>query len=156
MNYAKLNPEAAVGRFAAIVVDLYAGDDRLSADEDILSLLKQLESLRAGVEDVPLQRSVSLPSSLDAADKLDANDPAAARAIREAVVKLYADKPWAAAAVERCKLAWRPAPPPEITPPPERAFDERSSPDTRHLPHGPPARAGQHPLLREMILGHAP
>ncbi len=46
-----------------------------------------------------------LRERMNAADQIELSDPQAARAIREAVVKLYADKPWAAEAVERAQAA---------------------------------------------------
>jgi hypothetical protein len=46
-----------------------------------------------------------LSERLDRADQLAASEPARARAIRKAVVELYQEKPWAAAAVNRARQA---------------------------------------------------
>ena len=106
MNYAKLNPEMAVERLSAIV-DLYGGDARLTpADSAALKLAQQqAQSLQNQIEQRAAADLLLLSGRLDVADALESTDPTTARAMREAVVKLYSDKPWASAAVERAAAA---------------------------------------------------
>ncbi len=105
-NYIKLNPEIAEERLAALV-DLYSGDEQLPAkDQESLELARQkLDVLRGQIRDRAAADLRLLDRRLDAADQLENTDPAAARAIRAGVVKLYADKPWASAAVDRAVAA---------------------------------------------------
>ncbi len=106
MDYAKLNPEIAVERLSAIV-DLYDRDDSLSpADTAALKLARQQwKVLTNQIEQRAAADLRVLLGRLDAADVLENSDPAAAAAIRQAVVKLYAGKPWAARAVARAEAA---------------------------------------------------
>jgi hypothetical protein len=106
MNFAKLTPDLAYQRLVAII-DLYGGDASLpAADQEWLKLArKRAESLKNQARENAQKDSRLLAERLDAADQLEQTDPAAARAIREAIVKLYADKPWAAPVVERAQAA---------------------------------------------------
>ena len=106
VSYSKLNPETAAERLAALV-DLYGGDASLSGeDAESIKLARwQLQQLRDQIREQADAELRLINARLDKADSLDHNDPAAARAMREAVVKLYRDKPWAAAAVERADAA---------------------------------------------------
>ncbi|MBI2823975.1 MAG: protein kinase [Planctomycetia bacterium] len=106
INYARLNPERAAERLTALV-DLYATDGQLSAaDRESLKLARlQLERLRSQIRENVVADTRLLGARLDAADQLEKTDVAAARAIREAVVKLYGDKSWAATIVERAQAA---------------------------------------------------
>ncbi len=102
MSQAKLNPELAAQRLAAIV-DLYGNDDGLpAADQESLTLARQhLGQLKSQIDERSRYDVQILLGRLDAASALESTDPAAARAIREAIIKLYSDKPWAAIVVER-------------------------------------------------------
>ena len=64
---------------------------------------RHLERLRKQVAGYAAQYLETLLDRLDLADSLDQADPPRARAIREAVVDLYAAKPWAAKAVTRAR-----------------------------------------------------
>jgi len=104
MNYARLNPQLAVDRLQAIV-DLYKGDESLQpSDAEALKLTqRKLELLRGQIQEQMVNEIGLLTARLDAADRLQPTDPAGASAIRTAVVELYRDKPWAAAAVDRAQ-----------------------------------------------------
>lgn len=106
MNLARLNPQQAAEKLQAIV-DLYRGDAKLSpADAEALLLSKRrLDILNGQMAEQMARETRLLSQRLDAADQLQATDPAAARTIRSAVVELYRDKPWAAAPVERAQAA---------------------------------------------------
>jgi hypothetical protein len=66
---------------------------------------RQLGRLRRQVAQQAQEDLRVLASRLNQADDLARTDPAAARAIRRAVVELYGDKPWAAEAVRRAETA---------------------------------------------------
>ncbi|HEY1599970.1 MAG TPA: serine/threonine-protein kinase [Pirellulales bacterium] len=102
MSHARLNPEVAEQRLQAIVA-LYDGTQSLDvSDQETLRLArKQWELLRGRIQQQSSEVLQVLTQRLDTADQLQQTDPTAARAIREAVVKLYGDKPWAARAVDR-------------------------------------------------------
>ena len=106
MNYARLNPQLAVEKLTAIV-DLYRGDVKLSSsDAEALLLTKhKLDLLRGQIGEQLAVETRLLAERLDAADQLQASDPAEARMIRSAVVELYRDKPWAGALGERAQAA---------------------------------------------------
>ena len=102
MSQAKLNPELAAQRLAAIV-DLYGNDDGLlPADQESLALARQ----HLATVEIADRRAAATTCRFCWADstrreRMESTDPAAARAIREAIIKLYSDKPWAANVVER-------------------------------------------------------
>ncbi len=67
-----------------------------------MALARQhLGQLQAQIEERARYDVQVLQGRLDAADALENSNPAAARAMREAIIKLYGDKPWAAPVVER-------------------------------------------------------
>jgi len=102
MSYAKLNPELAVQKLGAII-DLYGNDDQLSRDdrETLESARSQWKLFQTQIAHRTEADTRQLLARLDAADRLQNSDPATARAVREAIVRLYSDKPWAAAIVAR-------------------------------------------------------
>jgi serine/threonine protein kinase len=102
MSLAKLNPELAAQRLQALVA-LYDNDGGLlPADQESLTLARQhLAQLEAQIEERARYDVQILQGRLDAANALESTDPTAARAMREAIITLYSDKPWAAPAVER-------------------------------------------------------
>ncbi|HEY2839776.1 MAG TPA: protein kinase, partial [Pirellulales bacterium] len=106
MNFARMNPQLAAEKLKAIV-DLYDGDEKLPpTDAEALLLAKRkLDLLRSQIDEQLAGETKLLTLRLDIADRLQPQDPAAARRIRNAVVELYRDKPWAAALVERAQAA---------------------------------------------------
>jgi eukaryotic-like serine/threonine-protein kinase len=106
MDRAKFNPAEGMAKLQA-VVDLYGSGAGESEDtQQCLQLAqRQLERLRKQVAQQAHEDSKLLNNRLNHADDLARTDPPAARAIRRAVVELYADKPWAAEAVRRAESA---------------------------------------------------
>jgi eukaryotic-like serine/threonine-protein kinase len=102
MSLSKLNPELAAQQLTALIA-LYDNDGGLlPADQESLALARQhLAQLQTQIEERARYDLQILQGRLDAANALESTDPAAARAMREAIIKLYSDKPWAAPVVER-------------------------------------------------------
>ncbi|HVU89825.1 MAG TPA: protein kinase [Pirellulales bacterium] len=104
MSLAKLNPELAAERLQALLA-LYDNDGGLlPADQESLKLARQqLAQLQAQIDERSRYDVQVLQGRLDTADALASTDPAAAREMREAIIKLYSDKPWATPVVERAR-----------------------------------------------------
>jgi len=66
---------------------------------------RQLETLRKESEKYAAEQTSLIEERLDAADALRSSDSERAAAMYRAVVTLYAEKPWAAAAVRRARDA---------------------------------------------------
>ena len=111
INYARIEPERGMTRLQALI-DLYEGVARSGPTSQCIELARRrLEELRkrtgpVGDESLPL-----IEDRLVEARGLHADDPERARAIYAAIVELYADKPWAAGAVERARGALGEMPP---------------------------------------------
>ena len=82
----------------------------MPADQESLKLARQhLAQLQTQIEEHHRYDVQILQGRLDAANALESTDPAAARAMREAIIKLYSDKPWAShPAVDVRRPIWRP------------------------------------------------
>jgi serine/threonine protein kinase len=106
INYVRLDPELGMARLQALI-DLYEhGTDRAGTTGQCLELARRrLERLRREVDQrVPGQRA-AIADRLDLAERLAETDPESARAMRQAVVELYGDRPWAAEGVARARAA---------------------------------------------------
>ena len=105
-NYAWLDPEMGVKKLQALV-DLYGRDSEITGPTgQCLELARrQLEKLRAEIGKSNPEHLKRINSRLELADKLITSEPEEAVAIWKAVVELYAQKPWAAAAVSRAEEA---------------------------------------------------
>jgi serine/threonine-protein kinase len=105
-NYAWLSPDQGLAKFQALV-ELYG--DRADVNGPIGQWVElaqqQIKRLRANVEAVNAQSLQQVESRLQTADQLRKKDPAAARAIWQAVVELYRDRPWARNAVQKAETA---------------------------------------------------
>ena len=114
MNYAHLDPELGMKKLQAIIA-LYEQQDRAAAQNEMCLKLarSQLAQLRKQVEKRSAEQLALLEERVKAADDLRTSDPQQAQAMYRAVVELYANKPWAAAAVRRARHALE-------TPPAER------------------------------------
>ena len=66
---------------------------------------RRLESLQEQIERNTPDLLAWLEDRLDQADKISEEDPEAARGIRQGVVDLHGDKPWAAEVVDRARRA---------------------------------------------------
>ena len=89
------------------LVDLYNHSEIGKGTTEICLQLasRRLVRLRKEVEQIATKQLDVLNERLDAADKLRSEQPERAAAIYRAVVKLYADKPWAAEPVRRARKA---------------------------------------------------
>jgi serine/threonine protein kinase len=105
-----IDPQQALARFQAIVA-LYGGEDdpALSkvgqkAVSDCVALAKQqITALEATAERLQTEERMAIRKQLERAASMTEKDPAAAQGIRQAVITLYADKPWAADLVEQAR-----------------------------------------------------
>jgi len=104
------NPEEAIEQLQAIV-DLYGdrADDSGPTGQYLQLVQRDLKSLRLKLDEWEAQDLGVLNARLDRADELARGDSAEqrqqAQEMRRAVIQLYADKPWAAEAVQRARDA---------------------------------------------------
>lgn len=70
---------------------------------------RQLKRIQERLAAQAQQELTLIQTRLDLADQLQKTDPARSRSLRQAVVTLYGDKPWAAPAVKRAQTGLRPA-----------------------------------------------
>jgi serine/threonine-protein kinase len=106
IRYARLAPEQGIARLQALI-DLYGHEaDDAEPTARCLELARlRLKELREQVDRAAPDVQALLKERLAEADRLRATDPARARAIYRAIIELYADKPWAAAAVRHARNA---------------------------------------------------
>lgn len=119
------NPDLGMVKLRALL-DLY--EDRTDRSGPMGACLelarRRLQRLQEEVRERASGCLRVLEERLRRAEELDKSSPEAARGIRNAIVELYGDKPWAAAVVNRAKAALAPS-----------AHQETS------LPKSPPARS---------------
>jgi hypothetical protein len=106
MNYSQLDPELGLAKLEAIVA-LYdrPGTEKEPTGQCLTLVRRRLAQLRHDVAKRSAEQLQLLEERLRAADALGAEDPARARTMYQAVVELYANKPWAATAVRRAREA---------------------------------------------------
>jgi serine/threonine protein kinase len=106
IRYLRLDTEAGMAKLQALI-DLYSRPEAsVEPSAQCLTLARrQLDKLRQEAAKNAAGQIELLNSRLDAADKLRAEDPARAAAMYRAAIELYADKPWAAAAIRRARDA---------------------------------------------------
>lgn len=104
------DPATALAQFQAIVQLLRDDRDPTAtaverrAAEQCLSLAeKQIEQLQGVVEQTQQQQRLLIRRQLERADKLAADKPDEAAAIRQSIVTLFGDKPWAADLVNQAQ-----------------------------------------------------
>lgn len=102
INIARLDPAAGIVRLQALV-DLYENaPEKQEAQRACLELAKRrLKELQAAEARSGAALLPSILERLDHADALRKTDPESARRIYDAIVELYGNKPWAAAATAR-------------------------------------------------------
>ncbi len=100
------DPERAETRLQALI-DLYANAGDVSKDDrECLELAaRQVARLRLEVETLAAQNLSAIDERLAKAAALAPNDPEAARSIWQAIIELYAEKPWAAEKVAIARQA---------------------------------------------------
>ncbi len=104
------DPATALPQFEAIV-QLLAEDrdpaatppEQRAAEQCLQLAKKQIESLTALVEKTQQQQRLLIRRQLERAEKLAAEQPAEAAAIRRSIVTLFGDKPWAADLVSQAR-----------------------------------------------------
>ncbi|HOM19195.1 MAG TPA: hypothetical protein PK777_15805, partial [Thermoguttaceae bacterium] len=122
---ARTNPDLAVVKFQALL-DLYENrSDRSGTTGMCLELARRrLQRLRQEVEQRAAGGLQVLQERLHRAEQLEKTSPETARAIRQAIVDLYADKPWAASAVAQAKTAL-------VSPIPSRSSSPNAKPSEK-------------------------
>jgi serine/threonine-protein kinase len=105
-GYLQTDPDKSAAKFQA-VIDLYDAKSNQSLPGGYC-----IELARRRIKDIEKEREAhaeeqlpQLQSRLDRADETKADDPKHAEAMYRAVLELYADKSWAAPAIERAKAA---------------------------------------------------
>ena len=106
ISYVRLDQERGMARLQALI-DLYEhGADPFGPTGKCLELARRrLERLRAKLDQRSPGQLAMVVKRLDRADQLARTHPKTARQMRQAVVELYGDKPWAAEAVARARAA---------------------------------------------------
>jgi hypothetical protein len=110
VGYLNLEPEVGEARLQAIV-DLYGRKTETSSttSQCVELVRRRLARMREEIKDASAEQIIFLKERLDAADAMRAGDPQTAKAIDQAVVRLYANKPWAAPYVDRAANALKQA-----------------------------------------------
>ena len=105
------DPYKALTKLRALV-DLYRDwkDSSGSVGKCLELVRRQIEQLRQYAEKDKEESVKELERRLEQAEELHRTDPDTAKAIREAVIKLYQDKPWAASAVQQARKALQASP----------------------------------------------
>lgn len=108
IGYAYFDPETAAGKLRALL-EFYGDRQDLSGPTgQILELARRrLERLERRIDFYVDPRRARIRERLAEADRIERDDPEAARRIRQAVVVLYGTKPWAAEEVTRAQEALR-------------------------------------------------
>lgn len=117
IHLSQTDPEQAMVKLRSLLALYDHRSDELGPTGQCVALARRrLERLREQVAGYATQYLDALQDRLDLADSLAQQNPGRAREIREAIVDLYAAKPWAAKAVARAREALRPS----ASPSPER------------------------------------
>ena len=109
MSHARFEPDQAIAKLRALI-DLYSLPEKDRGNTALCLALaqRQLARLTKQLEKTVAEERVKLKEKLDAADALRKSDPNRAKAMYRAIVELYGEKPWAAAAVRRAREALKP------------------------------------------------
>ncbi len=106
LNYSRLDPEAGMAKFQAILDFYDAGKDRSGLTWQCLELAKRRLGQLRGQQEVPAREQLAvIQQRLDRADAYRRSDPRRAEALYRAVIELYQNKAWAADAVGRARAA---------------------------------------------------
>ena len=105
LNYARVDPDRGAAKLAAMI-DLYDGSATAGPTAQCIELARRrLAAIRQEIGAMRAESLELIENRLDEADRLRAEDPRRSRAIYEAVVELYAGKPWAEQVVGRARAA---------------------------------------------------
>lgn len=113
MSLERIAPEQAAERLQALI-DLYGGAKEVAGGKPTTTTInmklcvelarRQLANLRDRASKSSQEHQTTLSSRLREARSIAQQDPDSARTICEALIKLYADKPWAADAVAQARM----------------------------------------------------
>jgi len=104
VKLAETDPARALVRLQAIV-DLYERPEKEAPGirDFVEAARQQIPGLEERVDALTAERRALIEDRLQHAAKIEATNPQEARRIRQAIVDLYEDEPWAAAAVAKAK-----------------------------------------------------
>ncbi|MCE9545006.1 MAG: serine/threonine protein kinase [Planctomycetia bacterium] len=104
IKLAEISPDRAAVRLQAIV-DLYGDGNRQAPGirDFVEAARQQIPAMKQRVTDLTSVRRSLIEDRLRQADKVSQSDPDQARRIRQAIVDLYHDEPWAAPLVARAR-----------------------------------------------------
>jgi serine/threonine protein kinase len=106
INYVRLDPERGMAKLQALI-DLYdhRADTSGPTGQCLELARRRLAQLREELGQQTEQQLALLQERLDEARQLSRREPGRARAMYQAVIELYADKPWAAEPVRQARQA---------------------------------------------------
>jgi hypothetical protein len=106
MNLLGPEPQKTIDKLQAIV-DLYgsASDQSETTQQCVELARRELEQLREQDAKIVPEYRKSVEANMRRAQQLRTSSPEQAQAIWRSIIKLYADKPWAAEQVKRAKAA---------------------------------------------------
>ena len=105
LNTARLDLDAGIAKFQAMI-DLFESHDVAEPENLCVPLARRrLKELQQQGESQHKEQLSEIEKRLKRADELAKSDPAAATAIRSAVINLYQDRSWAKDAVKRARAA---------------------------------------------------
>jgi hypothetical protein len=106
MNSLGPEPQKTIDKLQAIV-DLYgsASDQSETTQQCVELARRELEQLREQDAKIVPEYRKSVEANMRRAQQLRTSSPEQAQAIWRSIIKLYADKPWAAEQVKRAKAA---------------------------------------------------
>ena len=106
LGYQHFSTEQCIAKLQALV-DLYQSSAETAGPTgDCLTIARwRLQQLIKNVEEFAPEQLDIIKKHMDEADTLLATDPRRAKDMYCAVIELYSDKPWAAAAVRRAQSA---------------------------------------------------
>ena len=132
---ARSNPDLGVVKLQALL-DLYENQRARSGPTGACLELarRRLQRLRQEIQQRASGALQVLEERLHRAEELEKNSPQQARAIRQAIVDLYADKPWAAPAVAQAQAALAKSPPQSSPAQPTKAPENKDAPGAQITP----------------------
>ena len=104
LNYAWLDPARGARKMKALI-ELYGheSDDSGPTGQCLELARRRLAQLEEELNSTTVDHLALIASRLDEAEKLRESNPEKAKSMFEAVIELYAEKPWAADAVRRAR-----------------------------------------------------
>jgi hypothetical protein len=106
INYLRLDPERGMGKLQALV-ELYGQHPDASGPtgQCVTLARRRLAQLHRELDSMAADLQATAAEQWEEAEQLGRSDPKRARAMYQAIIELYGDKPWAREAVERARAA---------------------------------------------------